>query len=751
MPTRVTPRGLLVSIAWLVLVLTALPFATRQSEHLTSGGYMVPGSQSAIVTAALRRDYPNISRNALAVLFWPRAGATASGMRADIDRVERASTGIGGLLLSVRARELAEFSAGLLGPIAMPLEVTGSEADAQAATEKLRARLDLRDPVAHRIEIHLLGEGALWAGLNETSKAELARAELIGLPILFVVLLAIFGSLATAALPLALGVVAVTLTGALIYFLSLVTELSVFVTNTASMLGIGVAVDYSLIILARTRQELAAGQSLALARRTALRTSGRAVVFSGLTVMASLVGIFVIPIGTVRSMALGAIVVVAVSVLVALSLLPALMQLLGPRRLTASVTRGRAAAVFARLPVRKPRFSWDRWTNAVVGRPVLAIVTVGGVLLAICVPAVQMQTRTGAFDQLKDSSETRVGFLEAAKLEGPGSLGPIYVLVQAKGAQAAAQLRNRTARLRSMVARTRLVQAVGPVQTDPEGSRALFVLTPTVAPESASAKRLVRGLRVSAAAVVRNSGLTALVGGTSATQLDEQDAVASSMWKLIAAVLALAFVVLAVVLRSLVLPLKAILLNLLSVGAAYGVLVIVFQWGWLDSLTGFRSLGYLDTFTPPLILAIVFGLSMDYEVFLLSRIKERWLATGDPHRAVSEGLAASARTITGAAFVLVCVFAVFIGTGTPSVKELGVGAAVAIGIDATLIRLILVPAAMELLGERNWWLPAIFTRRRSPVVPAGASTSHSWVAGTQGRIDNGRKPSAREGAKDALG
>jgi RND superfamily putative drug exporter len=182
------------------------------------------------------------------------------------------------------------------------------------------------------------------------------------------------------------------------------------------------------------------------------------------------------------------------------------------------------------------------------------------------------------------------------------------------------------------------------------------------------------------------------------------------MWKVILAVLVLSFIILMVLLRSLLLPITAIVMNLLSVGAAYGVLVVVFQWGWFDSLFHYESRGYLETLTPSLILAIVFGLSMDYEVFLLTRIKERWLASGDSRAAVAEGLAASARTISSAALILVCVFSVFIATGVPSIKELGLGAAVAIGLDATLIRLILVPATMELLGDWNWWLPGPLTR-----------------------------------------
>jgi RND superfamily putative drug exporter len=223
-------------------------------------------------------------------------------------------------------------------------------------------------------------------------------------------------------------------------------------------------------------------------------------------------------------------------------------------------------------------------------------------------------------------------------------------------------------------------------------------------------------------------GVSVLVGGASASLLDDERRVATGLWKVILAVLCLAFVVLMVFLKSLLLPLKAIVMNLLSVGAAYGVLVIVFQWGWFDSIFNYHSPGHVDTLTPPLILAVVFGLSMDYEVFLLTRIRERWLLTGDSRKAVAEGLAESAKTISSAAFILVCVFAVFIGTGMPSVKEIGLGAAVAIAMDATLIRLVLVPATMELVGDWNWWLPDPLRRLLSPratALPPQASTELS--------------------------
>ncbi|MEA2470466.1 MAG: putative drug exporter of the superfamily, partial [Thermoleophilaceae bacterium] len=200
------------------------------------------------------------------------------------------------------------------------------------------------------------------------------------------------------------------------------------------------------------------------------------------------------------------------------------------------------------------------------------------------------------------------------------------------------------------------------------------------------------------------------VGGSTAQVTDFRDLVSGSMWKILLFVLAFSYLVLLVLLRSVLLPLKAVLVNLLSVGAAYGVLVTVFQWGWFDSLLGFHHLGYVNTLTPPFLLAIVFGLSMDYEVFLLTRIRERYDATGDTRRAVGEGLAGSARTISSAALIMVSVFAVFAFTGVPSVKEIGVGLAVAIALDATLVRLVLVPAVMELMGRWNWWLPAPLAR-----------------------------------------
>lgn len=709
-------RHRLVLCAWLAIVVVAIPFAMRQSDHLSSGGFFVNGSQSSNVDGTLRRDFPQETRSTLDVLLYPRKGATGAMIRADIAHVQRAVHGVADVRLNPEDREAANFAAGLLEPTLLPLHVAGNEDKAQDIAVTLRTRLGLNGPTNHHLEIHLLGEGALWAGLEDTSKRDLSHAELIGFPIVLIVLLAIFGSLAAAMLPITLGAVAVLVTGALIYFLSLAMQLSVFVTNTASLLGIGVAVDYSLIILARVRQELRAGRDLPSARRIALGTSGSAVIFSGMTVIVSLAGLWVVPNGALRSMALGAIIVVAISVIASVTLLPALISLLGARRLTTGFLAERARRWRPPRRAGRPPMSWERWTRAVMRRPVLSIVGVGSVLLVLCIPALSLHMSTGVLPQLSKTNETRVGFDEAKTLAGAGALGPIYAVAHSPGPVSPTEFRNRVTLIRNIARHSPRVASIGATHTSKDGAYAFFTITPTVDPESPAALDLVKRLRGSFSASLRTTNVTIALGGTPAVALDEVHAVATNMWKVILAVLVMAFLVLMILLRSVLLPLKAIVMNLLSVGAAYGVLVVVFQWGWFDSLFHYESRGYLETLTPSLILAIVFGLSMDYEVFLLTRIKERWLATGDSRTAVAEGLSASARTISSAALILVCVFSVFIATGLPSIKELGLGAAVAIGLDATLIRLILVPATMELLGDWNWWLPRPLER----LLPANA-------------------------------
>jgi RND superfamily putative drug exporter len=558
-----------------------------------------------------------------------------------------------------------------------------------------------------------VGQQALWAGLQDVSKDDLEKAEAAGFPIVFLILLAVMGSLVAAVLPLSLGFVSVILTGGAIFFLSQALEMSVFVTNIASLLGIGVGVDYSLFIVSRYREELHEGKDAATALATAMRTSGLAVVVSGCTVLISLAGLFLIDSKTMHSMAVGAIVVVAIAIIAAVTLLPVLIKLAG-RHVT---ERGRGVRwVGARLrrlvPQREPdpaRGSfWDRWTARLMRHPVPYALAATAVMLALAIPALSLHWGTAALGQLPKDNETRVGFEQAASVLGPGALGPIQVVADF-GRRPVDQ-----GAVNGFIAAARNtpgVAKVSPPVPSSDGHAALVVVTPTSGPESARAIALVKRLRAPAGpagALQRVSSVS--VGGAAAQNTDFSHLISGSLWKILLFVLGFSYLVLFFVLRSVLLPLKAVIMNLLSVAAAYGVLVTVFQYGWFDSVLGFDHLGYVNALTPPLLLAIVFGLSMDYEVFLLSRIKERYALTGDNRASVSQGLAASAKTISSAALIMVAVFAIFALTGLPQVKEIGIGLAVAVFLDATLVRLVLVPATMELLGDWNWWLPKALDR-----------------------------------------
>jgi RND superfamily putative drug exporter len=687
---------------WALVLVGAVPFAMQQSEHLSSGGFTVPGSQSDDVTRTLARDYPQLPKAFLGAVLVPQAGATPQQVQAAYARVAKATREVDGLKALPTTFDPAE-GARRGGPLIVAMTPTVSEDAATDVAVDLREELAIGE-VRGGVRTHLIGQGALWSGMQELSKSDLEKAEATGFPIVLLILLAVFGSFAAAALPLGLGLVSVLVTGALIFFLSQAMDMSVFVTNMASMVGIGVAVDYSLFVLARYREEVRTGRTPDEARAAAMATSGVVVLFSGLTVIVSLAGLWLVDNNALRSMALGAILVVGVSMLASATLLPALIRALGARvysrqrlftvmgLVARSWGKRRRGSTNPDAPVRDG--FWVRWTARVTRRPALWAVGAATVLLVLAIPTLSMQTGAGALDQFPAGHETRVGMETAAKLAGPGGSAPVRITVE--DASEAAEVR------RVLEAEPGIASVDG-VERASRGGGALITATPAIDGESEAAKAMVLRLR--------DALPQADVGGVSASQEDIASLISGSMWKILLFVLGLSYLVLLVLLRSVILPLKAVMMNLLSVGAAYGVLVAVFQWGWLDGFMGFQSTGHLDTLTPPLVLAVVFGLSMDYEVFLLSRIRERYDAHGNTERAVAEGLAASARTITSAALIMVAVFAVFVGTGVPSIKQIGLGNAVAIAVDATLVRLILVPAAMELLGKWNWYLPAWLDRR----------------------------------------
>ena len=422
--------------------------------------------------------------------------------------------------------------------------------------------------------------------------------------------------------------------------------------------------------------------------------------FSGATVVVSLAGLFIVPVNAVRSMAIGAIVVVSIAVLGTITLLPAMLALAGHR-----IER-------LRIPVGK-RFDaegsdafWHGWSRRVMRRPVLFFSLGAAFLIVVALPLLSMKTQIHNLDQLPGNSEVRAATESVAKLAGPGFLGPIQLIVNDRSA----------------------AQAVHDAVAQPVGSQGggqyLIEAVSAVDTQNAAGRRVHAQVSAAAHRAVGDRDVGLVIGGVTAHNKDAAGALAGGLWKIILFIIAVSYLVLFLLLRSVLLPLKAVVMNLLSVGAAYGVLVAVFQWGWLD-WTGYNSPGYLDSLVPTLVLAVTFGLSMDYEVFLLTRIREFYATGIGNERAVGEGLAASARVITAAALIMVGVFGAFAIFGAPSLKETGVGLAVAIFVDATITRLVLVPATMRLLGDWNWWLPRPLERLLNRAHVPAAETSPS--------------------------
>jgi uncharacterized membrane protein YdfJ with MMPL/SSD domain len=700
-------RRRLVLAAWIVVVAVALPIASHQTDHLTGGGFDVPGTQSKAVSDSLENDFSD-KTGGIAVLLQAEESAGRAARAAAIGRVRHAVAGLDKVTLPPATARRAEVALQRTGTAMLPLH---SE---QSSDRQIDSAADLREDLdpgtaVNGVTTYMAGQPTIWAGMQELSKKDLAKAEAGGFPIVAIILLVVFGSLAAAALPLVLGFVSVMVTGALIYFISLHIETSVFVTNMASMIGIGVAIDYSLFILARYREERARGREPEAARAEALSTSGLAVAFSGLAVIVSLAGLWMVDNQALRSMALGAMTVVAVSILTATTLLPALIAMLGDRVLPGGIV-AKVLGFFRKRRGERPdrEAFWVRWTTRVMEHPWRAVIGVSAVLLTLAIPLLSIETGTQALTQFPKDSDVRIGNELASKQLGGGT-DPVLMVASFDSAGQARKDRTVIAGFARTIDSTPGVTAVAP--PDFSGSSVLVQATPSAPSESDATIALVERLRdnvVPATALAHVANVD--VGGETARSQDARAQISGSMWKIVLFVLALSYLVLMVMLRSLLLPLKAVLMNLLSIGAAFGVLVAIFQWGWFDSLLGFENQGALDTINVPLIFAIVFGLSMDYEVFLMSRIREHYLEHGDNERAVAEGLSTSARTISSAALIMTCVFAVFVLTGVPSIKELGLGCAVAIALDATLVRLILVPAAMKLLGGWNWWMPSWLDR-----------------------------------------
>lgn len=692
---------------WLLSLLPAVFLAMTQSHNLTGGGFEVAGSQSLSVHDQLEEHYPQFGASPLALVAAPRADASYDDMASAVAQLDRAAHEVPSVeVVPTPAQPPPAPDRPYVVSLRLGFDNTGAVDVARQLRAKIGVAGDQPGEIANgRVRLYVIGQGALGAAAQNSTKHDIAAAERWNLPIVLIVLVAVFGSLAAAAIPLALAVFTVAVTMGVVYALSTLTTMSVFVAPTVSMFGIALAIDYSLFILMRYREELRSGRDQQQATDAAMATSGLAVLLSGLTVIASLTGIYLINTPVLRSMATGAILSVVFAVLTSTTLTPAVLATFGRQ-----VARRSALLHWSRRgEVTQSRF-WTRWVGMVMRRPWASASAATALLLLLAAPAFSMVLGNSMQRQFPSSHEIRGGVAAAAQALGPGALGPVSILVSFPEPDASDP---RNAGVLDAVSRevahaVNIVSVAPPVFADDNRSALLSAIL-AVDPEEMRARDTIDWLRANLSTMPELKTPEAAdvridVGGPTALIKDFDDRVAHSQLEVFAFVSVIAFVMLLISIRSVFLALKGVLMTVLSVAAAYGSLVIVFQWGWLENL-GFAPLSSIDSTIPPLVLAMTFGLSMDYEIFLLTRIRERYLHSEDTRDAVAYGVATSARTITSAALIMIAVFIGFAFAGMPLVAELGVACAVAIAVDATVVRVVLVPALMAMFDQWNWWLP----------------------------------------------
>lgn len=688
---------------WLLTLVPAIYLAMTQSGNLTGGGFEVAGSQSIFVHDELLAQYPELGASSLALVAAPRADASYQDMNDAVAQLRQIAGEFPGVSESPNpSQRPPQPDRPYVVSLRLDAHNTGTSDVAKKLREKVGVKGDRSGQTANgHVRLYVIGQGALTAAAAANTKHDIAAAERWNLPIILIVLLAVFGSLAAAAIPLTLGICTVVVTMGLVFLLSTYTTMSVFVTSTVSMFGIALAVDYSLFILMRFREELRSGRQPAEAVDAAMATSGLAVVLSGMTVIASLTGIYLINTPALKSMATGAILAVTVAMLTSATLTPAVLA-----------TFGRAAAKrsallhWSRRPESTVSRFWTRWVGWVMRRPWMSALAASAVLILMAAPATSMVLGNSLLRQFDSSHEIRAGVAAASQALGPGSLGPVQVLVTFPD-RTASEHAQTIAAIRQQMTQAPDIASVAPPEFADDNSSALLSAVLTVDPEDMGARHTVDWMRSQLPKVPDidlQGSAHVYVGGSTALIKDFDDRVSATEPLVLVFVAAIAFLMLLISVHSVLLAFKGVLMTLLSVAAAYGSLVMIFQWGWGERL-GFPHLTSIDSTVPPLVLAMTFGLSMDYEIFLLTRIRERFLQTGHTRDAVAYGVSTSARTITSAALIMIAVFCGFAFAGMPLVAEIGVACAVAIAVDATIVRLVLVPALMAMFAKWNWWLP----------------------------------------------
>ena len=588
----------------------------------------------------------------------------------------------------------------------MPMVMTGSLGD---AGENIGTVLEIVEKLDSSDDFRVLigGASSIDHELNELSTHDLEQGERFGIPVALIILLALFGTAIAALLPIGLAVVAIIVALSLAALIGQVFELNFFVTLMITMIGLAVGIDYSLFIISRYREEMQRGLDVLQAVERASETAGRTVLFSGVTVVIALCGLLIVPFPFLQSLGLGAILVVIVALAANLTLLPAVLALLGPKLNLLRIPYFGRSAVENAEP-SKGGF-WDVVTQKVTKFPVISIVAIGVPMIAVPMIALtffyfDIRTGINGVDTFPEGAETREHFIILNEEFSFGLVNPVEIVID--GNVNDPQVKSAIEKLETSLTGSPSFPLPPQLVVNEAGDLALMTVVIPGEPRNQAAVDAVTALREQhIPSAFKGVSATVLVGGVTADATDVSAVINRFTPVVFAFVLGFSFIVLLLVFRSIVIPIKAVVMNLLSVGTAYGLMVLVFQKGVGTDLLGFQHAEVIDIWVPLFLFTILFGLSMDYHVFLLSRIRERFDQTGNNAEAVAYGLRETASLITGAALIMVVVFGAFASGQTIVNQQVGFGLAVAIFLDATLVRSVLVPASMEVLGARNWYLP----------------------------------------------
>jgi RND superfamily putative drug exporter len=689
-------------LAWVVLLASTAVIAPQVAGDFSTE-FNSGNSESHRAQDLIEARFPRQSGDTIDVVSQAQAGAHDPAVRARLGRFLRDAQSLEGISGALPSQVAPD------GRIALTrLQLDRPALDVPSKTGK--QLIDMAESASgHGLRIELGG--------TPIRNAEAGGSpEVVGLIAAAIILLVAFGSVLAVGLPIAVALVGLGLTVLLIGVVAAGLDVPEFAPAIAGVIGIGVGIDYSLLILTRFRLALASGSEPRAAVREAVTTAGRSALIAGTTVMISFFGLFLLGVsflyGVAVSVSLAALIVMAASV----TLLPALLSLLGHRVNRLHIPGlGRAAA-------RGDGGLAGRWSRVVQRRPLVAAVAATAVLLALATPALGMRFGFPDAGNDRSGSTTREAYDLVGQGFGPGANGPLLLAADLRTPAARSELAPLTGRLRAEPG----VSFVTEPRVNDAGDAAIVLVAPKGAPQDGTTNELVHRLRDNVLPPFEERGLAVDVGSVTAAAVDQADLVRSRLPYLIGAVIGLSFLFLLAAFRSPLIALKAGIMNLLSVGAAYGVLALATEGGWFGHLIGIDNDTPVPPFMPVMMFAILFGLSMDYEVFLLSRVREQYLRDGRTDRAVADGLAKTARVITAAAAIMVAVFLALAVSDEVFLKMLGVGMATAIFLDATVVRMVLVPALMELFGPANWWIPTWLDRRlphidvdRHPVAAQG--------------------------------